>query len=179
MPEMNLAQRKEKGNVGWRRWFGKGFFFLVGITVLTVALWGGLSLYERSLTSQITAKSAQLESVRSDMPQDTINRVADFQFRIDAIAANLKRREASGSPADFLGVIENVVAPGVKLTSYSYDTRKGTIEIDGESDSFRAVVQQMVALKAVPGYETLTASNIGRNESNRVAFSFSVVRAQQ
>jgi len=174
MPEMNLAQRTDRNNVGWRRWFGKGALFLVVVSVAAIALWQGLLFYERVLADRIAAKDIEISDAIASISQEDINKIADFQFRLDGVSTGLARQASVGNPAELLGTVEKVVVPGVRLVSYSYDAGTGTIGIDGEADSFRSVVQQMVAFKSEPGYETLSVSDIGRNESNRVTFSFSV-----
>ncbi|NTW15296.1 MAG: hypothetical protein HGA38_02885 [Candidatus Moranbacteria bacterium] len=171
MPGMNLAQSAQgTGRHAGLPHIGSGLLFLVGVVVAVVVVWGGLSVYEGILTDGIAEAESRIERERADMPQGKIDQIADFQLRIDRIAAESEPFDAS----KLLDSFGEQILPGVVLTNFSFDAVTKVANVEGEADSFRTVAQQMTAFKKLDNINELTAPSLERNEQGRISFSFSV-----
>lgn len=175
MPGMNLAQSTKQGNIGGGRHIGKGLVFLLSVVAAVIVIWVGFSFYERFLSRSIADLEAGIAEERQNMSMEKVDKVTDFQFRIERIAAE---KGAFLGPAEMLTSVESLILPGVKLSDFTYEESERIINMRGEADSFRTVVQQMVLLKKMPKLETLTVPTLGRNKDGRIDFSFSIVFGQ-
>ncbi len=168
MPGMNLAQSAQKKGVG--QYLGKGLVFVILSIVIIVAIWGGLSYYENQLIQNIADVEAQTTQARVNMTQDRINSISDFQFRIDNIVESGKDSQAE--PMVVLESVEGTILPGITLSNYSYNVTQKTVDLIGEADSFRTIVQQLTMLKKLPDLKGLSVSKLERNDVGRINFSF-------
>lgn len=174
MPGMNLAQSaQQKG--GKMSGIGRGLIFLVTIAGVMAAIWGGLLFYEGQLSRGISDAGTRINQVRTDMTQSKVDAVTDFQFRIESVAKNITAVwKNSTEVSDLLGSVESNILPGIALSRYSFNADQRTVEMAGEADSFRAVVQQMTVFKKMPGLNSLSVSKLERNSAGRIDFSFSM-----
>ena len=172
---MNLAQSTQQGKIGNGRHIGKGLIFLLSVIAAVVVVWAGFSFYERFLSGGIADAEARIVEERQNMSIEKVDKVADFQFRLERIAA--EKRDSLG-PAEMLASVESLILPSVKLSEFTYEESERTIHMIGEADSFRTVVQQMVLLKKMPELETLTVPTLGRNKDGRIDFTFTIIFGQ-
>ncbi|NTW29646.1 MAG: hypothetical protein HGA33_00015 [Candidatus Moranbacteria bacterium] len=175
MPGMNLAQSTQQGKIGNGRHIGKGLIFLLSVIAAVVVIWIGFSFYERFLSGGIADAEARIVEERQNMSIEKVDKVTDFQFRLERIAA--EKRDSLG-PAEMLASVESLILPSVKLSEFTYEESERTIHMIGEADSFRTVVQQMVLLKKMPELETLTVPTLGRNKDGRIDFTFTIIFGQ-
>lgn len=178
MSGMNLSQsaQQRKENEG-RKGVGQGLLFLVAVIVIVAGIWGGLLFYENSLAADVVDMGARIQQEQTGMSLDKIDSVTDFQFRIQDIAADKGKNPVELT--DLFGAVEGAVLPGVTLSKYSYDAEAKTVELGGEADSLRTVVQQVAVLKKkMPGLGTFSVPKIERNGSGRISFSFSLSLGQ-
>jgi len=174
---MNLAQasqqQQRKSSEG--RHIGKGLFFLFSVLAGMLAIWGGLTYYESRLSGEIDDVSARIAEERQGMSQDKIDAVADFQFRMDGIAVG---QSASADPEKLLSSVESSVLPGILLSKYTFNSTSRKIEMTGEAESFRTVVQQMTVLKKLPEVGTLSVLSLKRDGKGLIEFSFVITLGQ-
>jgi hypothetical protein len=139
------------------------------------AVWIGFSIYDRFLSNDISDKESLIVEERKNMSPEKVDKITDLQFRLEKIAAG--RGDMRG-PAELLDSTESLILPSVTLSKYTYDATKRTVEMKGETDSFRTVVQQMTLLKKMSGLAGLTVPTLGRNKDGRIDFAFSIVFGQ-
>ncbi len=168
MPGMNLAQSAQPKGVG--QYLGKGLIFVILSIVVVVAIWGGLSYYENQLIQDIADVEAQTTQARVNMTQDQIDSISDFQFRINNIVESGKSSQTE--PMAVLESVEGAILPGITLSNYSYNVTQKTVDLVGESDSFRTIVQQLTVLKKLPDFKDLSVSKLERNDVGRINFAF-------
>lgn len=170
---MNLSQTSQqpKKRLEFGQHIGSGMLFLVSVVAVAGAIWGGLSYYDHALAGRVGETETRIVMERQDMPQDKIDSIADFQFRIDNIAAG---RKQTLDPSELLGSLEGAILPGIRLTKYACDAGKHSIEIEAGADSFRTVVQQMTAFKRMSNVRELSAPVIRRNKEGLIDFSLSM-----
>jgi hypothetical protein len=171
MPGMNLAQPSQQQKSVMGRKIGRGFIFLIAVVTILLAIWGGLSYYDSRLSGEIGDLSARIVGNRQGMSQDKIDAVTDFQFRMDAVIAGQK---VVVDPERLLNLVEGNILPGVILSEYSFDAASRKIELKGEADSLRSVVQQLTVLKKMPEVGNLSVPSIERNDKGLIGFTFTI-----
>jgi hypothetical protein len=175
MPGMNLAKSAQQGKFGSGRHFGPGLIFLVSVVVFVGLLWIGFSIYDGVLSDNITSKESQIVDERKNMSPEKVDKVTDFQFRLERIAAG--RGDMRG-PSELLDATESLILPGVALSQYTYDVKTQTVEMKGETDSLKTVVQQMTLLKKMSSSVNLSTPTLMRNKDGRIDFSFLIAFGQ-
>ncbi|NTW13955.1 MAG: hypothetical protein HGA31_02915 [Candidatus Moranbacteria bacterium] len=176
MPGINLSQsvqrKEEEKKVKRSSWTGT--VLMSAVLILSLVVCGGLYWYDSSLTSENEGTLRLIEEERANIPQDKVDQVADFQFRIENISDSFK---LTTHPERTLSLLEANILPEVVLSTFTFDKTKGTVILAGEANEYRNVVQQMTALKKSPQVSSLSVDNLGRNENGKVSFSFSLVVA--
>jgi hypothetical protein len=176
MPGINLSQsvqrKEEEQKVKRSSWTGT--IIMSAVLVLTLAVCGGLYWFDQSLTSENENTKRLIDEEKANIPQEKVDQVADFQFRIENIRDSFKM---TTHPERTLSLLEANILPEVVLSTFSFDKAKGTVILSGEANEYRNVVQQMTALKKSPQVSSLSVDNLGRNENGKVRFSFSLVVA--
>lgn len=169
MPGINLSQSAQKKEVEKYNTFGRGLASVVGVLGLALAVWGGLVFYEKRLSEEVANIQSTIEENRRHLSGDEVNKVADFQNRLDLIAKNL---DGQTLPAEMLRSMEGVILPGIVLTRYEFDSDASSLSVDGSADSFRTVAQQMVLMKRLPDFQSLSVKNVTRADAGGVEFEF-------
>lgn len=167
---MNLAQasqQQQKTSVGIH--VGRGLLFLFVMLAVVLSVWGGLAYYESLLSGEVDSLSAQITDERQGMSQDKIDAIVDFQFRMDDIVAE---QGSSVDPEKLLGSIEKAILPGIVLSEYSFNDASRKVQMSGEADSFRTVVQEMTILKKMPEIEAISVPSLKHNDKGLIVFSF-------
>lgn len=169
MPGINLSQSAQKKEIEKYDSFGKGMYFTVGVLIFIVAIWVGLVFYEKKLVGSIVTIQGAINENRQYFSGNDLNDVADFQYRLDLISKNLDEQIY---PSDMLRSLESVILPAVVLSQYEFDAKTSSVAIKGSADSFRSVVQQMVLMKRLPNFQSLSVKNVSHANSGGVDFEF-------
>ena len=145
MSQINLMSGGVESNRPKGSFLSGSVFLSLIILVGVFGTYFGVLYYKKSLASTISSLVADEAEKKSLISGDKANRVADFADRLTVIKANLK--DTALAPNDPFSRIERAMIPEVNLTAYVYDVEGKTIDIAIEADSFRAIAQQVVALK--------------------------------
>lgn len=176
MPGINLSQsvqrKEEEKKVKRSSWTGT--LLMSAVLVLSLVVCGGLFWMDRSLTSENDETQRLIDQEKASVPQEKVDQVADFEFRIENIRDSFKR---TTHPERTLSLLEANILPDVVLSTFSFNKIKGTVVLSGEANEYRSVVQQMTALKKSPQVSSLSVDNLDRNENGKVNFTFSMVMA--
>lgn len=173
MPGINLSQSalKSKAEKKEKRASWTGTFVMSLFLVLVTAAWGGAYAYEQRLVSDISGIRQKIDELKKSVSSKEIDRIADFEFRTELIGQSASNRT---HPESIFPLIESNMIPEVTLTALSYDEENRVVMLEGVANDFRGLVLQMTALKRVPDVSSLSVEDIGRDESGRVTFAFSM-----
>jgi len=170
MNGMNLASSMPEKKVKMRRAFDNYFIFIAGIFFLAVALFAGLRWYINVLDNRLAGFDAVLAENAKQLRGERVDRVAYFDQRLA-----LAEKQLDGSSVDsqkLLSQLEGLLIPSVKLTKYEYNEAENSVEIAGETDSFKSVAQQIISFKSENIFDQIKVESLVVAEGGRVEFVF-------
>lgn len=169
MAGINLSQSfEEKRSQRSRSYFDKGLFSVIALAVMAVAGWGGLRWYLSRIDSQTTGLQSQIDAAKPTLEGDTVDQLVDFSARLDTIAMQApKRVEVAGR----FGYLEKVTLPNIVLTKYEFDETGQAINIEGISNDFRSLAQQLITFKSEPELSNIWVEEIKNTEDGKIKFT--------
>lgn len=169
MPGVNLSQSmNEEEQSEERSFFDTGIILsLVGLLVMGVA-WGGLLLYISSIDKKIATIDASLSSSATRLKGDRIDRVADFDTRLNYFSSN---KAEFTSAQEVFQKLERSVVDGVVVTKFKYDHENREAIFEGNCADFKKLAEQIMALKADASFLQVAVERTSRNEANQVEFA--------
>lgn len=135
---------------------------------LVVAGFGGLRWYIKTLDTKVAALDGTLEENALQLQGKNVDRVAHFDNRLTLVEKQLEGRVDSQK---LLNQLESLVIPSVKLTKYEYNEVGKFVEVNGETDSFKYVAQQIISFKSEDLFTGIRVQSLTHTEVGRVAFS--------
>lgn len=172
MPGMNLSRSAEQSTeLKKYRSFGRGAVSIVAMLLLMVAVWFGITSYEKKLVAEVAAITSDIAEKQGGFSGSDVDDVADFQFRLEILKEGLENRV---SPAGMLGSIEGILLPGIRLTEYAFDAKEKTVSLTGEADALGTVAKQMVLIKRIPEFSELSVDSLSRDDEGTFQFSLSI-----
>jgi Tfp pilus assembly protein PilN len=173
MTNINLYQsiQEEKNTSQKRGLMDRGLSVVILILVFTFAVWGGLKLYNLFLNKKLVNLNDQIAVESGKEEAGKMNRVADFQERMDIIKQNLPQKK---DPAEFLGNLEKAAISGVIVDSCEFkygDKDKGdTLALTAITDSFKSLAEQILSLKKVAYFKNVEMGNVTRDPDGKIRF---------
>lgn len=165
---MNLSQNSQQPSALKKHpVFGKGLIVIIIVLILSLAAWQGLAYWERRIDAEIGATATRIQETQASFAGKQADEVADFQFRLDAIDKSFFGKVY---PGKMLRETEGMILPGVDLSEYSFDKEKGAVTIGGEADSFLLVAQQMVLMKKMSDFSSISVDELKREENGKIGF---------
>lgn len=166
---MNLSSSvPEKKQTGSRLLGGSvvavSFFFLL------LALWGGMLWYLKTLDSTLLKQKAALAESTLLLRGEKVDRVASFAARL-----MLARKQMSTDSVDtgkLLNQLESLVIPEVVLTKYEFNEKEKFVLVEGETDNFKYVAQQLFILKGENLFADIKTDSLKKSLEGRISFSF-------
>jgi Tfp pilus assembly protein PilN len=173
MANINLYQsiQEEKNTSQKKGIMDKGLSVVILILVLTFAIWGGLKLYNLFLNKKLVSLNSQITAESGKVDAGKMNRVADFQERMNIIKQNIAQKE---DPAEFLGNLEKSVIPGIVIDSCEFkygDKDKGdTLALTAITDSFNSLAGQILSLKKIDYFKNVEMGSVTRDQDGKIRF---------
>ncbi len=168
MPGMNLSQSTmEEEEVGKQSLFDSGFIVSLSLILLSALSFGGLHLYIGSLDKKIAALEGQLSGSTASLKGEHIDRVADFDARLNHFSTN---QTEFFETRDILQKLESRTLPGVVLQKFQYSAKEKTVTVDGISGDYRRLAEQIMTFKKEAIFSKLKVENISQNNENQVTF---------
>lgn len=168
MPGMNLSQSTmDEEEVGKQSLFDSGFIVSLSLILLSALTFGGLHLYIGSLDKKISVLDSELGGSTASLKGEHIDRVADFDARLNHFSAN---KIEFFETRDVFQKLENSILPGVVLEEFQYNAKDKTVTINGMSGDYRRLAEQIMTLKKEAIFSKLKVENIGRNNDDQVTF---------
>ncbi len=166
---MNLSssvpKKKQEGS-----WIFGGPAIVTVIFFLLLAFWGGMQWYLKTLDKTLSEQQILLEDNASRLKGDAVDRVASFDTRL-----TLAEGQMSGDTPDtgkLLSQLESLVIPNVKLTKYVFDENGKFVVVEGETDTFKYVAQQLFVLKGEDPFTNIKVDSLKKNLEGHIVFSF-------
>lgn len=170
---MNLSSSTAEKNESGGGIFDSSLVLSSIIFFLVVAGFGGVRWYIGTLDDKLANLDATLGQNSSKLQGDQINRVAYFDARLGFI-----EKQLSGNPVDsqkLLSQLESLAVPNVRLTKYEYNESERFVAIEGDTESFKYVAQQVISLKSDDLFREIRVNLLRWTKDGRVEFS---LRAQ-
>lgn len=174
MANINLYQTiQDEHNVSQKKsLMERGFLLVILLLVFSLAVWGGLKGYNMLLNKKISSLESQILSESNRIESAKIDRVADFQERLDVIKTSLPSRK---DPTEFFSNLEKVMVPGVILEScdfsYGGQIAKSTANLKANADSYTLLAEQVLNLKKSDYFKNVQLGTIARNQDGKIGFS--------
>jgi len=150
-----------------------GVFTSTMVVVLVFSLllivWGGMQWYLKVQNDTLAVKKALYEAESVKLKGSSVDRVASFTTRM-----NLSKDRVATNTADtekLLTQIEGLVIPPVRLTKYIFDAKGSSVAIQGETDNFKYVAQQLLALKGEALFSGIRVEKLGKDDKGVITFS--------
>lgn len=167
---VNIAQsQKEEEEIKPKRggFFDTGTIVSITLIVLSLGGWGGTRYYVSTLDKSIAEADATLAADMPKLSGEAIDEIADFETRLVFFGTT---ESSLYEPADMLKKIEAAMVPGVVLTKYKYDHAEAVTTIEGLTDDFRKLAEQIQGFKSQGIFTQVHAQNIGRNNDGKITF---------
>ena len=169
MPSINLSQSGQQATLDQRsKIFDAHFVLSFGIIGLAFAVLFGLKLYVSTLEQDSVAMDASIQTATQKLEGDEVDRVADFQTRLNFIGQDLDVNKALN---DALIQVEGSLVAGVRLTRYNFDPEKDGLQIEAVTDNFKNIALQIVSLKMKGGFPSVSVTNTKRDEAGVIHFT--------
>ena len=139
------VQRKNSARVA-----NGGFFFSLGILVLTLVALLGIKIYEGSINSQNLALQSSIKAQNTSLAGvSSLQRILDMQARLSQIKTNLQIKNSSVGQLKMTNVLDQLgsaMSSGTVVSSYSYDD-SGKIKVIFSANDFNDVARQILNFK--------------------------------
>ena len=165
---MNLSQSvPEEEPVEDRSFFDGGFILSLSLILLSAIAFGGVRLYIGSLDKKIATVEATLNANAQRLSGENIDRIADFDNRLNYFSAN---KGDFSDTQEILVMLEKRVLSDIVLKKFVYNPHDKVILIEGESDDFKKLAEQIMAFKEEKIFSNMEVQTLDRTEANLIAF---------
>jgi Tfp pilus assembly protein PilN len=168
-----LPKKKAKRTALNLRFFKEntaGSVLWVVLIVLGLAFYFGSITYKRALTRDLEDAASNILRVQSERDAMVEEEVRDFAVRLSAIDSLLLNHAYTSAVFAFL---ERATHPAVQFRDFSYRTQGGVISMNGTTQSYTTLGEQIIALEQNRNIRKLAVSNIQLDKSGRVLFGIS------
>lgn len=165
MAQINLAPGTEYAGL-LRKRRRRVWLASFAVSVLLLAAWGGLFVYEQRLIQVNQAVMQGLAGVESEITRlgDAGQRVTLFEGRTETLSTLLSRH-ISWEP--LLRDLERLIPSGTVVNQLKVNIDEGEVEIAGQTSDLDVVAQTLASLVTLPSRESIFTSASLEN-SNRV-----------
>ncbi|MFA7252766.1 MAG: hypothetical protein WC027_02825 [Candidatus Paceibacterota bacterium] len=173
IPKKPIVESRSEGT-------GISLFLLLSIIVfiVSVAMCGGVWIWQKSLVGQIEKDKADLESARATYEEDAINNLIRLDNRI-SVSNDLLEQHLAISPVFVL--LEQKVLKNVQLKTMKFSFGTGNqikIDLTGNARNYDALLKQADALGKPDVKDYLyqpVVSDFNPTENGTIAFSFTAL----
>lgn len=167
---MNLSssvpEKKQEGS-----WTFGGPVVVTVLFFLLLVFWGGMQWYLKTLDKTLSGQQVLLEENASRLKGDAVDRVTSFDTRLTLAKEQMSGKNTTDT-GRLLRQLESLVIPNVKLTKYEFDENGKFVIVEGETDTFKYVAQQLLVLKGEDPFMNIKVDSLKKNPEGRIAFSF-------
>ena len=172
MSGMNLSQSlPEEEPADDRSFFDGGFILSLSLILLSAIAFGGVRLYIGSLDKKIATVEQTLSANAQRLSGENIDRIADFDSRLNYYSAN---RVDFSDTEEILRKLEEKVLSDTVLKKFEYNPHDKVILIEGESNDFKKLAEQIMAFKDEKVFSNMEVQTLDRTEANLITFTLKV-----
>lgn len=169
IPKKPLAEERVKSSAAKRP---LGIFTMLAtlIFVITLLVFGGFFLYERSLSTQIESSRESLKRAEAAFEPSLIVELQELDTRLRT-ANTLLSQHISVSP--IFKILENNTLKSVQYNdlAYTFEGEKGTLEMTGIARRYQAIAEQSVLFGENRFISDHIFSDFSLTEEGLVSFS--------
>lgn len=169
MTTINLYQnQEEQQQKNSARAANSGFFFSLGILVLTLAALFVMKFYvanlvdsNKKLAEEVKQQNENLSGVNS------LQRILEMQTRLAQIKTNLDIKDSAVRKlkmTDVLDSLERDLSSGVVVTEYSFDDNK--VKVAFAANNFNDAARQILNFKKSTYFTDVALGSVVRGEKN-------------
>lgn len=169
MAGINLSQSgEERRSSSKKKMFDAGFIIVVIVFVLVLGVWGALWYFSQSAEGEIQALDAQINAATTELTGDEVDRILGFDARVKGIEENVPLHLDT---AERFAQLEKMILPSIRLTNFSYDHQKGATVIEGVTNDYKFLAQQLISLKTDPMYQNIRVDAVTTTETGDISFT--------
>ena len=142
------------------------------IFIISIALSGGVFLYQQYLQRSIENKKDSIDRARAAFEPSLIRDLSRLDARIESAKEILSTHLA---PSTVFSLLEDLTLQNVRFTNFSYEATDGGIgklKLRGIARSFNAIAQQSNLIGASIVVHDPIFSNLGLDDKGNVTFDF-------
>jgi len=137
-----------------------GLVLVLILTVITLVIYGGLYLYEKSISDSVLAKQVEIDQGSQKINSPDAKKVIDFQNRIKIAGDFVSEKNV---PLEVFSEMEKLVVSGSYLDSVEYLKETKSIKTVFIIDNYSDVAKQVANLKGSQYFKNVYA---GKSEIN-------------
>jgi Tfp pilus assembly protein PilN len=143
--------------------------FVWGILIaLGVVFYFGSATYREALTRYSQDTASNILRVQSERDAMVEEEVRDFAGRLSTIGSLLQNHSYT---SEIFAFLERVTHPAVQFKDFSFRTEGGALTMNGETQNYTTLGEQIIALEQSPNIRNLAVSNIQLDKSGRILFT--------
>lgn len=162
---INLYQPVEQQKKGSA--IDRAIVYSVGILLIIVATYGGITMYTQYAFDQEIAKTKDaIKMQEAKLSSDEANKIYDTALRLNQIAS----MEKSVKMTDALSKIESFMVGGSWLTSFAYDHESEIITLKGSVNSLDILAKQLYNFRTNAIFPGTRVESLGVDTNGKHTF---------
>ena len=165
MTTINLYQNDEQRGLTKRSSNG-GFFFSMGMLVLTLLVLGGLKVAASIIAANNLVLAAEIKKESDNIAgSSSLEHVIDTQNRLEEIKKNLAISKNAVNRVKMTTILDNLekdLSAGVLVSEFNYTDGKVIVKIN--SNNFNDSARQILNFKNSEYFESVNLKSIARGE---------------
>jgi Tfp pilus assembly protein PilN len=151
--------------------FNNGLLIIVTILIILAITYVWVYFSANNAANKTKMANEQYNTQYQKFIGSTNKDVLDFQNRI-TIAKDLMNQQKLGY--GILPAVENAMVRGVYFKLFDFDQTKNSIEVEGISENFDMLAQQIRSFKQSTFFSGVTTGTAGLDENGKVSFELNL-----
>lgn len=149
--------------------FDTSFAVITGFFLLALLVFGGGRYYISMLDAESLTLDAKIAESTVQLKGKNVDRVAHFDDRLTLVKEQLKGRSVESQK--LLAQLEALFVPNIRLTKYEYSEAEKYVLVEGESENFKYIAQQIISFKSEPLFSGIVVEALTRTKEGGIKFS--------
>lgn len=175
MADISLIPKEyEKRKFGFGKIFSKMGFFIPGLVVLSLLVYGGLSLYNRSLVNQLEKIQSQIVEVEKQRDIDFEKKAISLEKTLNSLKIVLKNQLYWSNLFSKLG---ELTVPKVSFSNFAGRVEKDDsvgVNLSGNAAGYTYLAKQMVSFSQEKSVSNVETSGITLGTEGGIEFVLNI-----